>query len=97
MPWGNKTGPNGAGPLTGRGAGDCAGTSDVNYGVRRGVGFGGAFRRGGRGAGRGMARGVGRGFGFSPNVAPTSKESLQQQREFLQNQLNQIDKNLETL
>ena len=99
MPWGNKTGPNGAGPLTGRGLGDCAGAANVNYGVRRGVGFGGGFRRGGRGAARGM--GMGRGFGFypyaAPTVAPTSKESLQQQREFLQNQLNQIDKDLETL
>ena len=50
MPGFDGTGPQGRGPMTGRGLGPC--------------GSGRAFRRGfGRGFGRGFRRGVGRGFG----------------------------------
>ena len=97
MPRGDRTGPNGAGPLTGRGLGDCAGTVDANYAVGRGIGFGGAFRRGGRGLGRGFGRGLGRGLGFYQGTAVTNTELLKQEKEYLQNRLNQIDKDLETL
>jgi len=54
MPWGNGTGPAGLGPMTGRGAGYCAGygvpgymnpTGGV-YGGRFGYGRGGGFGRG---------------------------------------------------
>lgn len=62
MPGGNGTGPSGMGPMTGRGAGFCAGYAVPGYansvgGRGYGMGFGG-----GRGMGRG--RGFGRGFGF---------------------------------
>ena len=58
MPRGDKTGPNGAGPMTGRAAGYCAGYSVPGYinpicGYGRGIG---------RGWGRGFGRGWGRGF-----------------------------------
>lgn len=49
MPAGNGTGPTGAGPMTGRGLGYCAGNNAPAYAS------GGGF---GRGMGRGM------GFGF---------------------------------
>lgn len=49
MPNFDQTGPNGNGPLTGRGAGDCQGPRQ------------GGFLRG---IGRGISRGFGRGFGF---------------------------------
>ena len=55
MPRGDGTGPAGMGPMTGRGAGYCAGYSVPGYmnpGPR-----GGAGGRGGRGAGRGGGRG----------------------------------------
>lgn len=57
MPRGDGTGPMGMGPMTGRGAGYCAG-----YGVPgfMNPGFGG----GGRGFGRGFGRGGGRGMGW---------------------------------
>lgn len=55
MPGGDKTGPMGMGPMTGRGAGFCAGYNMPGY-INRG--FGGGF---GRGFGRGMGRGGGRG------------------------------------
>lgn len=54
MPGGDRTGPLGAGPMTGRGAGYCAG-----YGVP-----GYANPTFGRGLGRGFGRGFGRGRRF---------------------------------
>ncbi len=66
MPAGNRTGPMGYGPMTGRAAGFCAGYDAPGYanpGFARGRGFGrgrGLGFRGGRGPG------FGRGFGFGP-------------------------------
>jgi len=56
MPRGDGTGPMGQGPMTGRGAGYCAGFSTPGYvSTRPRLGMG--FRRGaGYGAGRGRAR-----------------------------------------
>jgi hypothetical protein len=51
MPGYDRTGPNGLGPLTGRGMGDCSA-------ARRG-----SFRNS-RGMGRGMGRAMGRGMGL---------------------------------
>lgn len=65
MPRGDRTGPAGQGPMTGWGAGDCAGDKATNYprpGFGRGYGRG-FGRRFGPGFGRGVDRGVGRGFG----------------------------------
>jgi len=62
MPGGDRTGPMGMGPMTGRAAGYCAGFSVPGYAnpiPGRGRGFGRGL---GRGLGRG--RGWGRGFGF---------------------------------
>lgn len=59
MPRGDRTGPNGMGPMTGRAAGLCTGNDRpgfMNPQAGRGMGIG-------RGAGRGMGRGMGRGFG----------------------------------
>jgi len=64
MPRGDKTGPAGTGPMTGRGAGYCAGYGMPGYtnfvpGRNLGVGFGGGGGRGARGCGFG---GGGRGW-----------------------------------
>ena len=64
MPRGDRTGPAGFGPMTGRGMGYCAGYDVPGYmnpgvagqGMGRGMGFG---RGRGMGAGRGMAWGRG--------------------------------------
>ncbi len=48
MPFQDGTGPNGQGPRTGRGMGNCAGQGGTGSG---------------RGRGRGVGRGVGRGLG----------------------------------
>lgn len=59
MPGGDRTGPGGLGPRTGRGLGYCAGFSTPGY--TRGGGLG---RGWGRGYGRGYGRGFGRGWGY---------------------------------
>jgi hypothetical protein len=64
MPGGDRTGPRGFGPMTGRGAGYCAGYSVPGYANpipgRGGFGFGRGFGRG-----RGwFGRGFGRGWGY---------------------------------
>ena len=66
MPGGDRTGPMGAGPMTGRGAGFCAGYDMPGYAnpaFGRGAGWGGGWGRGfGRGYGRGGGRGWRRGY-----------------------------------
>ena len=74
MPGGDRTGPWGLGPMTGRGLGYCAGYSSPGFtkGIPRGRGFG---RGGGRGFGRGFwgrGRGFwGRGYFQEPYYGPT--------------------------
>lgn len=70
MPRGDRTGPEGRGPMTGRGQGYCSGNKEPGFqdaGPRRGFGFGFGYG-GGRGfGGRGRRRGLGfggRGFRF---------------------------------
>ena len=58
MPGGDRTGPAGLGPMTGRAAGYCAGYPVPGY-MNPIAGRG----RGGFGLGRGWGRGRGRGFG----------------------------------
>jgi len=63
MPRGDRTGPMGYGPMTGRGMGYCAGYPTPGY-MNPGPGFG--YGRGmgfARGFGRGMGRGLGMGWG----------------------------------
>ena len=67
MPFGDRTGPWGLGPMSGRGMGYCAGypaPGHANPAPGRGFGRGGGG--GGRGWGRGFGggRGWGRGFGW---------------------------------
>ena len=59
MPSGDKTGPTGLGPRTGRAFGYCSGFDTPGYQK----GAGGGYGRG-MGGGRGMGRGMGRGRGF---------------------------------
>ena len=84
MPGGDRTGPMGEGPMTGRGAGYCAGTTGVGYAPRRG------FRLG---LGRGFG-GWGRGFaplGQSADVDPASeKRFLKDRARFLQAEMDRI-------
>ncbi|MBN1123781.1 MAG: DUF5320 domain-containing protein [Sedimentisphaerales bacterium] len=105
MPGGDRTGPAGMGPITGRAAGFCAGHPVPGYmNPAPGRGFWGA----GRGFGRG--RGMGRGWGFrgsgwggwyGPGIVPPATLSteqelqmLRQQSENLQQTLNEINERI---
>ena len=108
MPGGNRTGPAGQGPITGRGAGFCAGFSVPGY--ANPVGGRGYWGRG-RGRGMGRGRGFGRGFGwagvadpypanasFGPTLTAAQElEGLKQEAEFLQNNLSQVSERIEQL
>ncbi len=90
MPGGDRTGPIGEGPMTGRGLGVCSGYNDA-----RGVYYGRGFGRRGFGR-RGFGRGVGFRTGFTP-VYGDEKEALIEQKEFLKQQLDNIEKRLKDL
>ncbi|MBN2258006.1 MAG: DUF5320 domain-containing protein [Anaerolineaceae bacterium] len=79
MPGMDRTGPLGTGPI-GRGMGPCGG--------------GQAF---GRGRGRGFGRGFGLGLGRLPAVLPVEneKEILEQQKSWLETQLEAVTRRLE--
>lgn len=70
MPGGDRTGPAGLGPMTGRAAGYCAGYPVPGYmnpiAGRAWSGFG----RGGRGRGLGRGRGRGRRYGYYATGLP---------------------------
>jgi len=61
MPRGDRTGPDGLGPMTGRALGYCAGYDRPGFTQ----GYGGLGRAWGFGGGRGRGRGFGRGYGFA--------------------------------
>ena len=109
MPWGDGTGPGGAGPMTGRAAGYCAGYSVPGYqNPVPGRGFGG--RGGGRGGGFGWrnryyATGVpgwaafGRTGGWSgaPYAPVAGQLSGADERDLLQRQASNMESALEDL
>ena len=76
MPKGDKTGPRGAGPMTGRASGYCAGYSVPGY-MNPTAGYG---RGWGRGRGRGWCRGFGRGRFAYPAPVAVQPESFQKGR-----------------
>lgn len=76
MPGGDRTGPQGMGPMTGRAAGYCAGYNVPGYMNPyggRGMGFGRMM--GGRGGGFGRGRGYG---GYAPPVLPAAYPEVPQ-------------------
>jgi hypothetical protein len=109
MPGGDRTGPAGLGPRTGRALGYCAGYSSPGY--TRGGGWGR-----GRGFGRGFGRGYGRGWGWGyrdPYYAPyapapvytpvqpiTSTDQvsmLKQEKEYLESEMKGMQSAIEDI
>ncbi len=89
MPRRDRTGPEGRGPLTGRGMGPC------DSGIQRG--FGRGFRRG-----RGMyfGRGLGRRFSdeYIPKMSKDEEKSyLEKEAELLEQDLKYIKEKMEKL
>lgn len=104
MPRGDGTGPRGAGPMTGRRAGYCAGFSAPGFAYPGPAWQGGGF--GARGGGRGWrnmyyATGLPgwQRFNYAP-PAPTPRdevEMLKAQSEWLKSQLDAIGKRIDEL
>lgn len=90
MPGGDRTGPFGEGPMTGRGAGFCSGND-----VRRGAPCGRfSGRRGGMGFRRGFMTGGSAGRYYPGSLSALSpeeeRENLRREAEFLESELNGI-------
>lgn len=105
MPRGDRTGPAGMGPMTGRAMGYCAGHRTPGFAnpASRGVGMGMAWGRGG-GGGRGFAmrRGGGFGYGFAaPAMAatpvPDEETVLRSQLSILEEQLAAVTSRLDEI
>jgi hypothetical protein len=98
MPGGDRTGPYGGGPRTGRGLGYCADNDQPGYTAA----FGRGFRRGGRGwrnrfnTGFWPGRGGGR-FFVQSTVQDQDLDSLRAQTQELANALQEIQNRLTTL
>jgi len=87
MPRGDRTGPAGTGPMTGRRLGDCAESGGTGYGF-----FGRGF-----GSNRGRGFGMGRNAGwFSDTVNPdvSEKTVLENGIRILKDQLSSLEKRL---
>ncbi len=102
MPRGNRTGPTGMGPLTGRAAGFCAGKGEPAFaGLGAGLGCGFGRGRGGRGN-RHMfhATGVpgwmraGQSAVLEPSAGDADKQVLTSRAEALQRQLDAVKQRL---
>lgn len=100
MPQGDRTGPNGQGPMTGRAMGYCAGYNSP--------GFTKGIPRGGAGFGRGMGRGRGFGWRFrsmpqpqAPQpvelTAPEEKKILEADLVDLKAEMKEVEKRLKQL
>jgi hypothetical protein len=98
MPNGDRTGPYGEGPRTGRSLGYCGGSDRPGnaFGSGRGYGRGGA----GRGLGFGFRRGLGA-FGHhwfgGGNYDVSEKTLLENEKRLLQDQLESLKKKLSAL
>jgi hypothetical protein len=104
MPAGDGRGPNGMGPMSGRGMGYCAGNTAPGYTTARG---GGGFGPG-RGRGRGWSNaGFGRGqgfvnrqpvYGYQPEYRPEDEaRALKDQARYMQREMEAINERIEEL
>ncbi len=87
MPKLDGTGPQGKGPRTGRGMGNCPGTGGTSQGY--GLGFG-----------RGMGRGQGRGFGRFCSGCPfcgNTNITKEEQKKILKEEKKLIEEELKNL
>ncbi len=96
MPRGDRTGPNGMGPATGRGAGFCNSFDRPGYlngGAGTGFGYGRGFG-GGRGRGMGYGRGFGYGFASPAGYAAYAPYSREGEKSFLENEIGVLKERL---
>jgi hypothetical protein len=93
MPRGDRRGPEGAGPMTGRAFGYCAGNDRPGFAVNAAPqGFKRGFRGGaGRGSGRGMGYGRGYGMGYARVNAPAYQQPVSEDNTNQAANQNQIE------
>ena len=106
MPRGDRSGPNGMGPMTGRGAGFCNGFNAPGYisggvagGYGMGAGRGARGRRNGFGAGYGAGRGYGIGavpYNAAP-PAPITGYSKEAEKGYIENEVSLLKDQLKAL
>ena len=102
MPGGDRTGPYGEGPLTGKRMGNCAGNDHPGVFRQPGNWGRGAGRRfgGGMGYGRGFGRGFRHGFGEYPDsMGPgvSDKTMIENEIRVLKDQLSTLEDQLSKL
>ncbi|MBT3257042.1 MAG: DUF5320 domain-containing protein [Deltaproteobacteria bacterium] len=99
MPRKDGTGPMGNGPQTGWGNGDCVDASESdNTPQTRGRGFGrGSGRRRGNGGNMGRGPMAGRGSAFAASNPEDEKHHLENHKEILQSQINDLNNRLDDL
>ncbi|SHJ01404.1 hypothetical protein SAMN02745751_01546 [Dethiosulfatibacter aminovorans DSM 17477] len=91
MPYRDGTGPEGLGPSTGRGLGNCT----SKEGISTPSGYYGGYGLGRRGCGRGLGRGMGR--GYRPGIGrryyqPVDRQAiLKEEKEMLKRRLAEIE------
>nr|WP_320014491.1 DUF5320 domain-containing protein [uncultured Desulfobacter sp.] len=96
MPGFNQRGPQGLGPMTGRGLGVCGNRNTAGAGY--GAGYGGrGFGRGFGGGGRGGGRGMGRWFGPVDAPGVVDETTLQERARMLEEELNAVKAQLKTM
>lgn len=94
MPRGDRRGPEGAGPMTGRGLGFCAGNDRPGFAANAAPqGFYRGFRGGaGRGPGRGMGYGRGYGMGYARTNAPAYQQPAAEENQGQLTNQDQIER-----
>lgn len=98
MPRGDQTGPQGAGPMTGRKAGYCTGSAKAGWQTPVTGGFGRAFHRGGRF--HGSPRGLTFGRKYRAAIPPDTELNrtvLQAERDALRSRLAAVEQELSAL
>ena len=107
MPRGDRMGPDGMGPMTGRAAGICAGNGvpgcmnpqgGRGLGNGRGNGFGYGYGAGpGRGMGRGMGRAYAPGWQHSYAYAPPAPVTPEDEKKSLEREAAYIEEELKAI
>ena len=103
MPWGDRTGPMGLGPMSGRRAGYCGGYPMPGYAnptgprLGRGRGFFGGGGRGGRHTFYATGQPGWVRFGYAPPTPEQEADALQDQADWLKDQLDAVNKRIEEL
>ena len=101
MPGGDRTGPEGLGPMTGRSLGYCSGSNSPGFAYGQGRGFGRGFGRGYFGRGRGFWR---RAIYPDPYFEPTpyhrdayQRPTKKEEKTYLENLIKDLEEEINSI